>query len=484
MQIAVRMAGYSMGQADLLRKAMGKKIREELIPHRNTFVKGAVDRDYSERLAQEIFDLIVPFADYGFNASHACAYAYVAYQTAYLKAHHPVEYVSALLTSVRDDKDKKPFYLNAARLMGLRVLPPDINQSQLYFTPSDGDIRYGLAAIRNVGEGVVQQIIHARMEEGPVESFTDFCRKVDAGVLHKKVLESLILAGAFDSLGYARRGLLEGYQKVMEPILADRRAEATGQESFFGGEVAPALNIDEAVLAGEEFEKSDLLRQEKEMLGQYVTDHPLLAIREHLSAQTDMDISEVAALGDGDVVTVAGIVGVVGRKYTKRGEPYAVFRLEDLTGGVGIVAFPSVFEKSETVVLPDAIVLVKGRADLRGRELQLVALEIRPPNLPKEASTTAGERAMDPSDPLVVDVSASSCTPGLIARMKDVFSTHPGDCPVLIQLVADAGTTRLRLAEEYCVDGSPALLAELRRLLGPGAVRLQAPVPVSTAPRA
>jgi len=356
--------------------------------------------------------------------------------------------------------------------MRLRVLPPDVNQSQVYFTPSNGDIRYGLAAIRNVGEGAVQQIIRARTEQGPIESFTDFCRKVDPGVLHKKVVESLILAGAFDSLGYVRRGLLESYQKVVDPILADRRAEATGQESFFGGEVAPALDIDEAILAGEEFEKADLLRQEKDMLGQYVTDHPLLAIRERLSEQTDMDVSELAALGDGDVVTVAGIVVAVGRKYTKRGEPYAVLRLEDLTGGVGVVAFPSVFEKSETVVSPDAIVLVKGRADLRGRELQLVALEIREPDLSGvEPPPLFGRASTDPSDPLLVDVSASSCTRGLIARMKDVFSMHPGGCPVLIQLVSDGGTTRLRLAEEYRVDGSSALLGELRRLLGPGAVR-------------
>lgn len=476
MQIAVRMAGYSMGQADLLRKAMGKKIREELIPHRNTFVRGAVEHGYSERLAQEIFDLIVPFADYGFNASHACAYAYVAYQTAYLKAHHPVEYMSALLTSVRDDKDKKPFYLNAARLMGLRVLPPDVNQSQVYFTPSNGEIRYGLAAIRNVGEGVVQQIIQARSDQGPFESFTDFCRKVDSGVLHKKVLESLTLAGAFDSLGYARRALIEGYQKVVDPIVADRRAEANGQESFFGGEVAPALHIDESVLAGEEFDKADLLRREKEMLGQYVTDHPLLAIRERLAAQTDMEVSELPSLGDGDVVTVAGIVVAIGRKYTKRGEPYAVFRLEDLTGGIGVVAFPSIFEKSAAVVVPDAVLLVKGRADLRGRELQLVALEVREPDLSGAEAPLLGpgrSAGSSGSDPLIVDVSASSCSPGLIARMKDLFSMHPGDCPVLIQLVADGGTTRLRLAEEYCVDGSPMLLSELRRVLGPQAVRVQ-----------
>jgi DNA polymerase-3 subunit alpha len=245
------------------------------------------------------------------------------------------------------------------------------------------------------------------------------------------------------------------------------------------------LDIDEAVLTGEEFEKADLLRQEKDMLGQYVTDHPLLAIRERLSEQTDMDVSELASLGDGDVVTVAGIVVAVGRKYTKRGEPYAVLRLEDLTGGVGIVAFPSVFEKNESVMIADAIVLIKGRADLRGRELQLVALEIRAPDLDvPEAASFRGGTAIDPAEPLVVDVSAPSCTPGLIARMKDLLAMHPGECAVLIQLVADAGTTRLRLAEEYCVDGSPALLAELRRLLGPEAVRFQvAEAAASGAPR-
>jgi DNA polymerase-3 subunit alpha len=479
MQIAVRMAGYSMGQADLLRKAMGKKIREELIPHRNTFVKGAVERGYSERLAQEIFDLIVPFADYGFNASHACGYASVAYQTAYLKAHHPVEYMSALLTSVRDDKDKKPFYLNAARLMDLQVLPPDVNQSQEFFTPSIGDVRYGLAAVRNVGEGVVEQIIAARGDKGPFRSFTDFCRKVDPSVLNKKCLESLILSGAFDSLGYARRALLENYAKVSDPIAAERRAEAAGQFSLFGGGDRTAGEIDESVLTGEEFEKRDLLRREKEVLGQFVTDHPLLEVRERLATMTTHQLVDCAELGDGEVVTVAGIIGGVGRRYTKRGEPFALVRLEDLTGGISVVAFPSVFEKVEHLIATDQLILVKGRADLRGRELQLVALEITEPDLGGASSQLSSA----PEDPLVVDVSASSCTPGLIARMKDVFAMHPGPRPIFVQLVTGGGTTRLRLAEEYRVDGSPALLAELRRLLGPDAVRVQLEA-AAAAPRA
>ncbi len=476
LQIAVRMAGYTLGEADLLRKAMGKKIREILIPHREQFVRGAIDRGYSDRLANDIFDLITPFADYGFNAAHACAYAYVAYQTAYLKAHHPVEYMSALLTSVRDDKDKKPFYLNAARLMGLRVLPPDVNRSQTYFTPTEGEVRYGLAAVRNVGEGVVAQIMGARQEGGPFESFTDFCRRVDPGVLNKKCLESLVLAGAFDSLGYTRRGLFEGYAKIVEPVLSDRRAEATGQESFFGGGVAPALDIDEAVLAGAEFEKQEFLRFEKEMLGQYVTDHPLLAIRDRLAHQTDLEISEVSALGDGDVVRVAGIVAAIGRRYTKRGEPYALFRLEDLTGGIGIVAFPSVYDAVARLLEPDSIVLVKGRADLRGRELQLVALEISEPIITGPAGDgevgvrTSG--ANGKADPLMVDLSPSTCTDGLIARMKELLAMHPGNLPVVFQLVDDGEVTRLRLGDAFRVDGSAALLSELRRLVGWHAVRL------------
>jgi DNA polymerase-3 subunit alpha len=477
MQIAVRLAGYSMGQADTLRKAIGKKIRAQLLPHRETFVNGAVERGYPRRKAEEIFDLIEPFADYGFPAAHACAYAYIAYQTAYLKAHHPVEYMSALLTSVRDDKDKKPFYLNAARLMSIRVLPPDVNDSALYFTPSGGDIRYGLAAVRNVGAGAVQQIIEAR-RDGRFSSFTDFCRRVDPSVLNKKCLESLILAGAFDSLGYMRRSLFASADKITTPVLADRRAEAVGQESFFGGDNAPALDIDESVIAGPEFDRSEFLRWEKEMLGQYVTDHPLLPIKDQLAAQTDLEISELPSLGDGDVVKVAGIVGAVGRRFTKRGEQYAVLRLEDLTGGVSVVAFPSVFDKAATLVALDQILLVKGRVDLRGRELQLVALEVGEPHLrrvePDDGEELNPRFRPGPGDPLLVDVPLATCTGGLIGSLKQLFTLHRGDLPVVVRVVSDGEATRLRLGEGYRVDGSPALLGELGRLLGPDAARLTA----------
>lgn len=469
MQIAVRMAGYSMGEADTLRKAMGKKIRELLLPHRERFVARCVERGYERRLAEDIFDLITPFADYGFNASHACAYAYVAYQTAYLKAHHPVEYMAALLTSVKDDKDKKPYYLNACRLMGLEVLPPDVNESEFDFAPApDGRpaIRYGLSAIRNVGDAAVAAILRARAEGGRFRSFADFCRRVDAGVLTKKVLESLILAGAFDSLGHARRALLEGHERVSGPILAERKAEAAGQFSLFGAEAGPAAEIDEAVLGGEEFDRETLLRLEKEMLGQFVTDHPLLSVREALAAQTDMEISDLASLGDGDLVTVGGIVGAVARRYTRKGEPYALFRLEDLAGGVDVVAFPSVYEQVPELVATDRVVLVRGRIDLRGRELQLRAVEIREPELGAAAPAPARRKV------LVVDLSPAQCTNGAMAKLRALFEAWPGETPVRVRFVSSQGVTPLTVGAVRVEPGA-GLLSELRLLLGPEGVRLE-----------
>jgi DNA polymerase-3 subunit alpha len=498
MEIAVRMAGYSMGQADLLRKAMGKKIREVLLPHRQTFVDGCAAHGYQRGLAERIFDLIVPFADYGFNASHACGYAFIAYQTAFLKAHHPVEYMAALLTSVKDDKDKKPFYLNACRLMGIRVLPPDVNVSELDFTPGDGGIRYGLSAVRNVGAGAVAQIIEARSGKGPFTSFTDFCRKVDHGILHKKVLESLALAGAFDALGYTRRGLFEAYEKVLIPILSDRRADAVGQESLLNAQMGTALEIDEGVLRSEEFEKNELLRQEKQVLGQYVTDHPLLAVREELGALSDLEISEIPSLGDGDVVRVGGIITAVARRYSRKGEPYVIFRLEDLAGGVQVVGFPSVYERAQDLVAPDRIVVVAGRVDLRGRELQLVASEVR---TLEEAVTSggggngngrhrgpgrgsAGPRPAEGPVPapgvpetngatLLLEVPTEDCTGELVARLKEALAAHPGDRPVVLRLVSTESAKTLKLSDGYRVDGSLGLQSELRSVLGPaGAVRL------------
>ncbi len=487
MQLAVLVAGYSMAEADDLRSVMGKKKRDAVAKHRQKFTAGTIENGYPEKLARELFDLMEPFADYGFNASHACAYAYVAYQTAFLKAHHPVEFMAAMLTSVKGDKDKKPFYLYACRSMDIEVLPPDVNESGINFRPTtDGKpkIRYGLSAVRNVGEGAVQQIIAARDKYSAFSSFTDFCRKVDPGVLTKKVLESSVLAGAFDSMGYTRRGLIEGYDKVSGPIVSERKAEAAGQFSLFGGgggtgDEAGATEIDESVLAGEEFDKRDFLRLEKEMLGQYVTDHPLLEVTDALIRQTDTEITHLGNKGDGDLVTVGGIIATVARRYTKKGEPYALFRVEDLAGGVSAVAFPNIYEQAPDLIAVDQMVVVTGRVDLRGRELQLRAVEVRP--LETARGSGGGREAPSaPGDPVIVEVPAASCTNGMLAQLKEVLAANPGTTPVMMRLVGEAGVTPLRLGDGYKVDPTAGLLSELRVLLGPHAVR-QEPVGGSTA---
>ena len=474
MQVAVTLAGFTMGEADTLRKAMGKKKLAVLMPFKEKFIAGAVDKGYTQKLAADMFDMIVPFADYGFNASHACAYGYVAYQTAYLMAHHPVEYMASILTSVKDDKDRKPYYLYACRGMQIEVLPPDVNGSETDFAPAPGGqpaIRYGLSAVRNVGEGAVAKIIDARRSEGAFTSFSDFCRKVEPGVLTKRVIESLIQAGAFDSLGYTRQGLLLGHDAVSAPILAERKAEAAGQFSLFGpagGDEAEgdARAIDESVLDAEEFDSRTLLRLEKEMLGQFVTDHPLLGVREALSAACTHEIADLESLGDGDLVTIGGIIGAVARKYTKRGEPYAQFRLEGLAGGVGVVAFPSVYEAVPGMIETDRIVLATGRIDLRGRELQIRAVEVREPDL-----GSAAPSAVAP-DALVVDLPAPACTPAVLAKLKELFEGHPGGAPVRVRFLSSAGITPLEVGS-FRVHPSGPLLGELRSLLGGDAARVE-----------
>ncbi|MGZ4131986.1 MAG: DNA polymerase III subunit alpha [Actinomycetota bacterium] len=474
MQIAVVMAGFSMGEADTLRKAMGKKKLEVLMPFKERFMEGAAAKGHDRKLAADLFDMIVPFADYGFNASHACAYGLVSYQTAYLMAHHPVEYMAAILTSVKDDKDRKPYYLYACRGMGIDVLPPDVNESDMDFAPAPGDrraIRYGLSAVRNVGEGVVRSILEARAKAGPFTSFADFCRRVDPTALTKRVLEALIYAGAFESLGYTRGGMLQlageqqAFEKVSAPIVSERKAEAAGQFSLFGGGGGALEEIDESVLHGPELDKRLLLSKEKEMLGQFVTDHPLLGVEDTLRAQTTHEIRSLEDLGDGDLVTVGGIIGAFARKYTKRGEPYAQFRLEGLAGGVEVVAFPSVYEAVPELMEPDRIVLVTGRIDLRGRELQIRATEVKEPNLGADAPRVT-------LDSLVVDLPAVACTPAVLAKLKQLFEGHPGPAPVRLRFLSSQGVTPLSLGA-FTVNASATLLDELRTLLGAGAARLE-----------
>jgi DNA polymerase III subunit alpha len=479
LRIAVDMAGFSMGDADTLRKAIGKKIGSVMRAQREKFVSGCGSKGYANELANKLWEMIEHFAGYGFNKAHSCGYAYIAYQTAYLKAHFPVEYMAALLTSVKDKQDRTALYLAECRTMGITVDPPDVNLSESDYTPlppmegKPGEIRIGLSAIRNVGENVVAEIIRERDKNGPFSSFADFCHRVDPTALNKRVVESFVKAGAFDSLGVSRADLLTwgtdtrtGEQKLvlcdsagtmLDAAASYRRAEEAGQSSLFSVEEHHALS--DPAPSGTEISRSALLAGEKEMLGLYVSDHPLLEVEQALRASTDTVLADIGSAPDGSTRTVGGIVSRFAKKFTKKGEAMAVIILEDLAGAIEVVVFPSSYEKFAPLLQRDAIVCVKGKVDLRDEDPKLVALEVWRPNL------EAG------GDPLILEIEADACTPQVVEELKEVLSAHPGLTPVHLRLNSGANTKLLRLPDDYRVERRNGLYAALKSLLGAGALR-------------
>ena len=465
MAIAQRVAGYTAGQADLLRRAMGKKKKEILDKEFEPFAAGMRERGYSDDAIRTLWDILVPFSDYAFNKAHTAAYGLIAYWTAYLKAHYPAEYLAALLTSVADDKDKSAVYLNECRRMGIRVLPPDVNASGARFTAVGDDIRFGLAAVRNVGAGVVEAIVRARREKGEFTDFYDFLRKVDAVVCNKRTIESLIKAGAFDSLGHTRKGLMAVHSEAVDSLLEVKRNEAMGQFDLFGaafGDTA-AGTVATAPVPTDEWDRADRLAFEREMLGLYVSDHPLRGLERVLAAHSDLTIpallEEDTAVADGQVVTVAGILTGVQRRLTKQGRPWASAVLEDLAGGVEVLFFPGTYEQVGQYVAEDAIVVVRARVDRRDEQPRLVAMDLSLPDVSDP----------DTVRPVTLALPSSRCTPPLVEQLKEVLCGHPGPAEVHLKLVNGPRATLLRLGEVR-VSPTPELMAELKALLGPTAV--------------
>ncbi|MDQ4089698.1 MAG: DNA polymerase III subunit alpha, partial [Actinomycetota bacterium] len=367
MRVAQRFAGYSLQEADNLRKACGKKIRALMAAERERFVEACDKNGYGSALGTALFDVIEPFADYAFPKAHAYCYGMVAYQTAWLKANHPVEYLAALLTSVKDDKDKTAVYLAECRTMGVEVMVPDINRSMSDFVAVDRKIPFGLSAIRNVGEGLVAQIVAEREANGPFTDFYEFCQRVSPVVLNKRSVESLIKAGAFDSLGHPRRGLLMVFEQVIDRTLARRREADLGIMSLFG-EIAegPGSALDERMpIPDLEFDPPERLAHEKEMLGLYVSSHPLLGVESALRRHTDGSINDLRDLRDGEMRWVGGVVTSLQRKYTKRGDLMATFVLEDLQSAIEVFVFPRTMLDYGALLSDDAVVCVKGRIDMR-----------------------------------------------------------------------------------------------------------------------
>jgi DNA polymerase-3 subunit alpha len=461
--IAQKVAGYSLGRADLLRKAMGKKKKEILDAEFVPFQAGMRERGYSDGAIRTLWDILVPFSGYGFNKSHTAGYGLVAYWTAYLKANYPAEYLAALLTSVADDKDRSAVYLADCRRMGIRVLPPDVNASGARFTAVGEDIRFGLAAVRNVGANVVASIVRARREQGELSDFYDFLRKVDAVVCNKRTVESLIKAGAFDSLGHPRRGLLAVHAEAIDSYLDVKRNEAVGQFDLFGDmfEEMGGPIVAPAIPAGE-WDKPELLAFEREMLGLYVSDHPLRGLEHVLAGSSDYAVPalfEEGTVGDGAVVNLAGILSGVQRRVTRQGKAWASATLEDLAGGVEVLFFPNTYELVGQWVAEDAIVVVRGRVDRREEQPRLIAMDMSLPDV----SVKQGAR------PVVLAMPATRCTPPLVEKLREVLASHPGPAEVHVKLVNGSRATLLRVGQ-LRVEPSTALMADLKALLGPTAV--------------
>ncbi len=453
--VAREMAGYSMPEADALRKAMGKKEKAVMIAEEARFVRGCVEQGHSEEVGKEIFGLIEHFAGYGFARSHAAAYGLVAYQTAYLKAHHPAEYLAAILTATKRDKDRTALYLNECRQMGIEVLVPDVNESQSDFTVHDGRIRFGLSAGRNVGEGVVEKIVEARAE-GPFSSFFDFVDRVDLAVLNKRTVESLVKAGAFDALGHTRKGLTLMYETVLDATTERRRNEEMGQYSLFASDVetGPQQSFE---IAADEWSQKIKLGFEKEMLGLYVSDHPLLAVGPSLAASTTGTIAELNDMTDRSSVTVGGIVGSITRRWTKSGDPMLFFQLEDLEGSVEVIAFPKTVNEYGPFVVEDAVLVVAGHLDHRGDDVKVVAREIK-------------ELVIRDDDNVRLAVTSRRLTPEVVSSLKAILRNHPGTAAVYLHLSDNGDTKVLRLGDDHKVEPRSALFAELKELLGPRAI--------------
>ena len=455
MMVAQEIAGYSMADADELRRAMGKKIKSVMVAEEEKFVTGTIDQGFPEETGREIFKLIEHFAGYGFNRSHSAGYGLLAYQTAYLKAHHPAEYLAALLTATKTNKDRTAVYLNECRRMGIEVLVPDINESESDFTVHDGRIRFGLSAVRNVGEGAVEKIIEARQDQ-PLKSFMDFVNRVDTAVLNKRSIESLIKAGAFDGSGDTRKGLTLVHEQILDATLERRRNEEMGQYSLFAGDddSVEETNIEVPDLA---WPQKTRLAFEKEMLGLYVSDHPLLSLGAALAAATSTSIAELGDLSDRSSLSVGGIVGSITRRWTKKGDPMLFFQLEDLEGSVECIAFPKTVHDYGPLIVEDAVLVISGHLDHRGDDVKVIARELK-------------ELEIRDDSTIRLTIPAGRLTPETVNSLKTILKNHPGSASVYLHMTDDGDTKVLKLSDAHKVEPRSALFAELKELLGPKAI--------------
>lgn len=464
MQIAQKLAGYTLGQADILRKAMGKKKKEVLDQQFKGFRQGMVDNGYSEESIKALWDVVVPFSAYAFNKAHSAAYGLVSYWTAFLKANYPTEYMAALLTSTKDNKDRRALYLAECRHMDITVLPPDVNASMGNFAPDGEAIRFGLSAVQNVGGPVVEAIVGAREEKGRFASFQDFLDKVPQVVCNKRTIQSLIRAGAFDSMGHTRRALLARCDEAVDAVIDVKRNEAIGQFDLFGGlddgAGGSSLAIDIPDLP--EFDRKQKLAAEREMLGLYVSDHPLRGLEGALARHQDYEIAQVVgsegAMAD-RVVKIAGLVSGVTTKVTKQGNAWAIATIEDLSGSVEVLFFPRAYESISTYLAQDAIVGIEGKVNVRDEGMAVYG-----------QSMTLLDLSSESDAPLDLRLPASRCTAKLLTDLKGVLESYPGASPVRLHVREPGRETVVELDPRYRVAQTNAFFSHIKAVVGAGGV--------------
>lgn len=466
MSIAQKVAGFSLGQADILRRAMGKKKKEELDKQYAGFSGGMKDRGFSEAAIKALWDILLPFSDYAFNKAHSAAYGLVSYWTAYLKAHYPAEYMAALLTSVGDSKDKLALYLNECRRMGIKVLPPAVNDSFADFSAVGDDIRFGLGAVRNVGSHVVAGIREAREGKGRFESFNDFLKKVPLAVLNKRTIESLIKAGAFDGLGGTRRALVEIHESAVESSVKEKRAEENGDVGFdFDSLFAEAAEdagqgADSVSLVPDrpEWTKKDKLAFEREMLGLYVSDHPLRGLENALAKEATATVEHLTnpdSKVDGETVVVAGLLTSVQHRTAKSGNLYGSVSIEDFTGEMQALFMGKSYQEFGSLLQADSIVALRGKINVRDDGVSMHAYGVKP--------IDAGTQ--DEATTLPLTFSETRATPELMEELRSVFARHPGTSEIRVNLITSTGVRVFELPMTVRVTAD--LYGELKGLLGP-----------------
>jgi DNA polymerase-3 subunit alpha len=460
MEIAKQLAGFTPAEADDLRKAIGKKIHSLMASLKDKFLEGCAANGVTPAVANQLWKDMEQAQDYSFNKSHAACYALIAYRTAYLKAHYPAEYMAALISSVMSTKDRVPFYVAACDEMGLEVEPPDVNVSAEDFRVVEGKIRFGLNAVKNVGESAVRAILAAREEGGPFTSVWDFCERVDPQVVNKRALESLVKCGAFDSTRASRRGMFEVLEDALGWGGRQQADRLSGQSSIFdlGDEPAESRPSHHREIPAGEWEKNELLAYEKEALGLYVSEHPLAAIKDALRRKTDTAIVELERRRDGEIVTVGGIVGAMRQTTTKKGEPMVFMRLDDVSGSVEAIVFNSVYVAARELLEADRVLVVKGRIDHKEGETKLIALEVAP----FAASPEKRE--------VRLRLDARKAQAGLLRELADLISQYPGEARVLVALETSQGPHTYEFGGRFTVRPEPDFFAEVKSLLGEAAV--------------